>query len=67
MPEDVKFEITMKTNEENSMFIEIKNFMQTNQLTFFTETKVGRAKTVASLINKGVEYKLKGSRDFVFD
>lgn len=57
----------MKTNEENTMFVELVNFKQTKQLTFFTQTKVGRARVIASLVNKGQDYKLKNNKDFVFD
>jgi hypothetical protein len=28
---------------------------------------VGRAKVIASLVNKGVDYKLKTNKDFIFD
>jgi len=41
------------------MFINIKNFLKAKELTFFTESKVGRAKIVASLVSKGVDYKIK--------
>ena len=50
------------------MFIEIKNFLKAERLTFFTEYQVGRAKIVATLVSKGVEYSLAiGNIDFVFN
>ena len=49
------------------MFIDIKNFLKAKELTFFTESKVGRAKIVASLVSKGVDYKIKlNEKEFVF-
>lgn len=57
----------MKTSEENAMFIDIKNFLTAQQLIFFTDYKVGRARITATLISKGQDYKLEANdKDFVF-
>lgn len=50
-PEDTTFMVVMNAGEENTMFIELKNFMKSSQLTFFTDYKVGRANITASLMS----------------
>lgn len=70
MPEDTRFQIIMEPEEENTMFIQLANFIdsKTEEFTFFTEYKMGRAKVTATLVSKGQEYKLgESNSDFVLE
>ena len=51
------------------MFIDLKNFINTQEFTFFTDYKLGRAKITASLMSKGIEYKLmmEEKKEFIFE
>jgi DNA-binding transcriptional MerR regulator len=67
-PEDTKFSVVMAAGEENTMFVELKNFVESEEFTFFTDYRLGRAKVVASLTSKGTQYRLgDDDKEFVFE
>ena len=43
----------MNAGEENVMFIDLKNFKNTKEFTFFTNYMLGRAKITACLMSRG--------------